>query len=105
MSNLLDILETEEKEIDSKPYTFTAWPATFALDFLEAQQENLEKGKSDLALMKEIIIKSVSVGGKSFDSKSFDAYFSRKTKHMIRVYEAVLEYNLGDLFTQPDSEE
>ncbi len=105
MSNLVNILESEEKEIDGKLYTLHAWPATFALDFLEAQQENLEKGKSELSLMKEIIIKSVTVGNEMFTSASFDKHFSRKTKHMTRVYEVVLEYNLGDLFTQPDSEE
>lgn len=101
--NSIEIIENTEQEVDGVVYTIEAWPATFALDFLEAQQENLQNGKSELSLMQEIICKSVSLDGSTIDKKRFDILFSRRTKHITKLYEAVLEYNLGDLFTDPDS--
>lgn len=104
--NLQDVaLQQENKEVDGVEYMFTAWPATYSLDFMEIYQKELEEGKASYKLMKEVICSSVSKDNKQITTKSFDIIFSRKIGHLVKVYQEVLKYNLDDLFTLPDSEE
>jgi hypothetical protein len=103
-------LPQEEIEVDGITYLVTAMSATEGLKFMEQQQESLDTGKADLALMKKVICKSVTKDGKLIgeDPKSglaFDIIFSRKLGHLRKLYTAVISYNFEDVFTEPDSEE
>lgn len=98
-------LQQEIITVDGQEYMLEAWPATYSLDFMEKHSDALESGKADLSIMKKVICASVYRDGKLIGEKSFDIIFSRKISHLISVYQEVLQYNLGDLFTQPDSED
>ncbi len=98
-------LQQQDIEVDGEHYMLEAWPATFSLTFMAKNAEALESGKHDLTLIKQVITKSVYKNGELISDKSFDIIFSRKIGHLTNLYHKVLEYNLGDLFTQPDSEE
>lgn len=99
------VLQQEDVEVDGVSYMLTAWPASYALAFIEKNEESLSEGKANYQLMKDVVCSCVTKDNKQITSKSFDIIFSRKTKHLIALYQEVLNYNLGDLFTQPDSEE
>lgn len=104
--NMADIaLPQEIIEVDGVEYLVTALPATYALQFMEKYQEALTSGKSDLATMKEVIVKSVCKDNKQITNQSFDIMFARKFLHLSKLYQAVLNYNFEDVFTEPDTEE
>ena len=104
--NMADIaLPQEIIEVDGVEYLVTALPATYALQFMEKYQEALTSGKSDLATMKEVIVKSVCKDNKQITNQSFDITFARKFLHLSKLYQAVLNYNFEDVFTEPDTEE
>lgn len=98
-------LPQETIEVDGEEYTLNAWPASFSLAFLEKNAEILEQEKPDYSLVKQVVIKSACKDNKLIDEKRFDILFSRKTAHLLNLYKEILNYNLGDLFTLPDSEE
>jgi len=103
--NMADIaLPQEIVEVDGVEYLVTALPATYALQFMEKYQEALTNGKSDLATMKEVIVKSVCKDNKQITNQSFDIMFARKFLHLSKLYQAVLNYNFEDVFTEPDTE-
>lgn len=91
--------------IDDVDYLVTALPASYALQFMEKYQEAIQSGKSDLATMREVIVKSVCKDNKQITIQSFDVIFARKFMHLSNLYQAVLNYNFEDVFTAPDSEE
>lgn len=98
-------LQQEDVEVDGVSYMLTAWPASYALAFLEKNEDQLSNGKTNYNLMRDVICSCVTKDNKQITTKSFDIIFSRKTKHLINLYQEVLKYNLDDLFTLPDSEE
>ena len=104
--NMADIgLPQETLVIDEVEYLVTALPASYALQFMEKYQEAIQAGKSDLATMREVIVKSVCKDNKQITNQSFDIIFARKFMHLSQLYQAVLNYNFEDVFTAPDSEE
>ena len=104
--NMADIgLPQETLVIDEVEYLVTALPASYALQFMEKYQEAIQTGKSDLATMREVIVKSVCKDNKQITNSSFDIIFARKFMHLSKLYQAVLNYNFEDVFTAPDSEE
>jgi len=98
-------LFTKLWQIDEVEYLVTALPASYALQFMEKYQEAIQTGKSDLATMREVIVKSVCKDNKQITNQSFDIIFARKFMHLSQLYQAVLNYNFEDVFTAPDSEE
>ena len=104
--NMADIgLPQETLVIDEVEYLVTALPASYALQFMEKYQEAIQTGKSDLATMREVIVKSVCKDNKQITNQSFDIIFALKFMHLSQLYQAVLNYNFEDVFTAPDSEE
>jgi len=104
-------LPQEEVVVDEVTYLLTALPATKGLEFLEKYQEQLDSGKPDLSVMKQIICLSATKDGKIISDKasssglSFDILFARKLAHMRNLFTAILEYNFGDVFNEPVTEE
>lgn len=104
-------LPQEEMEVDGETYLLTALPATKGLEFLEKYQEQIDTGKADLSVMKHIICMSVHKDGKALAEKasggslSFDVYFARKLGHMRNLFNAILEFNFGDVFSEAVSED
>lgn len=92
-------------EIGGEEYLITAFPATYALQFMEKYQEAIDSGKSDLATMKEVICKCVTKDGKQITSERFDIIFSRGFKKLSKLYQEIISFNFSDLFTDPDSED
>lgn len=104
--NMADIgLPQEVITIDDVEYLVTAMPATKGLQFMEAQQESIDSGKADLALMKQVICAYVCKNGIQITEKSFDITFSRKFGHLRNLYQAVIEYNFGEVFQEDGGEE
>lgn len=104
--NMNDVaLPQEVITVDEVDYLVTALPASYALQFMEKYQEAIQTGKSDLATMREVIVKSVCKDNKQITNQSFDIIFSRRFMHLSQLYQAVLNYNFEDVFTAPDSEE
>ena len=104
--NMNDVaLPQEVLTVDDVEYLVTALPASYALQFMEKYQEAIQTGKSDLATMREVIVKSVCKDNKQITNQSFDIIFARKFMHLSQLYQAVLNYNFEDVFTAPDSEE
>jgi hypothetical protein len=104
--NMNDVaLPQEVITVDEVDYLVTALPASYALQFMEKYQEAIQTGKSDLATMREVIVKSVCKDNKQITNSSFDIIFARKFMHLSQLYQAVLNYNFEDVFTAPDSEE
>ena len=104
--NMNDVaLPQEVLTVDDVDYLVTALPASYALQFMEKYQEAIQTGKSDLATMREVIVKSVCKDNKQITNQSFDIIFARKFMHLSQLYQAVLNYNFEDVFTAPDSEE
>ena len=104
--NMNDVaLPQETLEVDGVSYLVTAMPATKGLQFMEAQQESIESGKADLALMKQVICAYVTKDGMQITDKSFDIVFARKFGHLRNLYQAVIEWNFGEVFEQDGGEE
>jgi hypothetical protein len=104
--NMSDVaLPQEVITVDNVDYLVTALPASYALQFMEKYQEAIQTGKSDLATMREVIVKSVCKDNKQITNQSFDIIFARRFMHLSQLYQAVLNYNFEDVFTAPDSEE
>lgn len=104
--NMNDVaLPQEVITVDEVDYLVTALPASYALQFMEKYQEAIQSGKSDLATMREVIVKSVCKDNKQITNQSFDIIFARRFMHLSQLYQAVLNYNFEDVFTAPDSEE
>ena len=104
--NMNDVaLPQEVITVDEVDYLVTALPASYALQFMEKYQEAIQTGKSDLATMREAIVKSVCKDNKQITNQSFDIIFARLFMHLSQRYQAVLNYNFEDVFTAPDSEE
>lgn len=91
--------------VDDQEYLCTAMPATQGLAFLEKHQEALDKGKPDLAMMRQIICKYVSKDNMQITEQVFDSFFSRKYGTLQKLYQEVLQFNFAEVFQQPDSEE
>lgn len=98
-------LEQVTLTVDDQDYLCTAMPATQGLAFLEKHQEALDKGKPDLAMMKQIICKHVSKDNMQITEQVFDTFFSRKYGTLQKLYQEVLQFNFAEVFQQPDSEE
>lgn len=104
--NMADVaLPQETLVIDEVDYLVTAMPATKGLQFMEAQQESIDSGKADLALMKQVICAYGCKGGIQITEKSFDIQFSRRFGHLRNLYQAVIEYNFGEVFQEDGGEE
>lgn len=101
----LELLEQTTLDIDGTEYLVTAMTTTQLLQFMEAHQEELDKGKDDLSLRKKVICWTVSKDNQPITEKRFDTVFSRKYKHMTKLYLAVAAWNLPDFFEEPGTEE
>lgn len=98
-----ELLEQTEIAVGEQTYIVTAMTATEGLKFLDENQEVLDSGKSDVAIMRKIICKSVGM-----DEKKFDKHFSRKYKQMRTLYMEILKFNFPENeegFQEPDTEE
>lgn len=100
-----DFLPQETLEVDGEEYVVTAMSATYGLAFMEKYQADMDSGKSDLKVMKEVIVSSVTKDNKIIDSKRFDIIFSRKYMHLQQLYAEVIKYNFSDVFQAPGTEE
>lgn len=101
----IEVLEQTTLDIDGVEYLVTAMTSTQLLQFMEAHQDELDKGKDDLALRKKVICQSVSKDNQLITEKRFDVIFARKYKHMTKLYAAVAAWNFPDFFEEPGSEE
>ena len=103
-----DLLEQTEITVGKDTYTVTAMTATEGLKFLDENQEVLESGKSDVAIMRKIICKHAALNGMAIDEKKFDKHFSRKYKQMRTLYTEILKFNFPESeegFQEPDTDE
>jgi hypothetical protein len=107
MANILQqvALPQETLTVDGEDYLVTAMPATSGLQFMEKHQASIDSGKTDLSVMKEVVVKYVSKDNKAISNTSFDIIFARRMGHLGKLYKAYLDYNFEDVFTDPAGEE
>lgn len=105
--NLKDIAtEQITVEVDEREYLINAMPASVGLAYMAENQEALDSGKPDFALMKKTICGGwLSFENKIVDQKRFDILFARRYAHMRKVYNEIQKFNFEELFQSPDSEE
>ena len=96
-------LPQEEITVGDVTYFVTAMSATDALKFMEKHLTDINEGKIDLSVIKQIVCKYVQKDNTQITDKSFDVIFSRKTGHLQKLFDAVLKYNFEDVFTESDS--
>lgn len=100
-----DFLPQETLNIDEDEYVITAMAATYGLAFMEKYQADMDSGKSDLKVMKEVIMGHVTKDNKGIDAKRFDTMFARRYMHLQKLYAEVLKYNFADVFQAPGTDE
>lgn len=103
-----DLLEQTEITVGEHTYTVTAMTATDGLKFLEQNQEVLDSGKSDVAIMRSIICKYAALGSIAIDEKKFNTHFARKYGQMRKLYMEILKFNFPETeegFQEADTEE
>lgn len=103
MSKTILVLPQTEVEVDGVTYLIDAMPATVSLEV----QEDLMKadGKPDIKLVKRVVCGSVSLSGKMIDAKSFDIIFARKTMHLYKLVDEIIQWNFSDVFTSGTEEQ
>jgi len=101
----LEVLEQTTITVDGVDYLVSAMPSTRGLQFMEQYQEEMDSGKDNLAMRKQVICNSVSKDNQIITEKRFDIVFSRKYKHLSKLYNEVIKWNFPDFFDQPDTEE
>lgn len=101
----LEVLEQTTIRVDDVDYLVSAMPTTRGLQFMEQYQEEMDSGKDNLAMRKQVICNFVSKGNEMITDKRFDVVFSRKYKHLSKLYNEVIKYNFPDFFEQPGTEE
>lgn len=105
MANLPELLEQTTITVDDIDYVVSAMPTTRGLQFMEQYQEEMDSGKDNLAMRKQVICNFVSKDNQMITDKRFDVVFSRKYKHLSKLYNEVIKYNFPDFFEQPGTEE
>jgi hypothetical protein len=109
MSNKIKLqdvaLPQEVLDISGTQYLVTAMPATKGLQFLEAQQQAIESGKPDFAVMKQVVCAYVTKDNMPITAERFDVYFARRLGHLRDLFNAVFQWNFGEVFLEPDSED
>lgn len=101
----IEVLEQTTITVDETDYLVTAMPSTKGLQFMEQYQEELDSGKDNLAMRKQVICNSVSKDNKMITAERFDIVFSRKYKHLSKLYAEVIKWNFPDFFEEPGTEE
>jgi len=101
----LEVLEQTTITVDDVDYLVSAMPTTRGLQFMEQYQEEMDSGKDNLAMRKQVICNFVSKDNQMITDKRFDVVFSRKYKHLSKLYSEVIKYNFPDFFEQPGTEE
>ncbi len=91
-----DLLEQTDITVGEHTYTVTAMTATEGLKFLEENQEVLDSGKSDVAIMRRVICKYATLGSVALDEKKFNIHFARKYKQMRTLYMEILKFNFPE---------
>lgn len=101
----IEILEQTTLVVDDIEYLVSAMPATRSLQFMEQYQEEMDSGKSNLAMRKQVICNFVSKDNQIITEKRFDVIFSRKYKHLSKLYTAVIAWNFPDFLEEPGTED
>lgn len=101
----IEVLEQTTITVDDVDYLVSAMPTTRGLQFMEQYQEEMDSGKDNLAMRKQVICNFVSKDNQMITDKRFDVVFSRKYKHLSKLYNEVIKYNFPDFFEQPGTEE
>lgn len=82
--------------LSSVEYIFTKLPATKGLDI----QFKLRDDNISPAFIKDVVCSSVQLGSVKMSPDKFDEYFSGRYDHLYAVYNAVLEFNFDENFTE-----
>lgn len=85
-------LPQKEVEIKGVKYLITALGATEGLEVIT----KLSSGDVDGKFIKAIILRSVTTEGIKRDEKWFDTHFARKYTAVQELYEAIIDFNLGE---------
>jgi len=104
MSKTILALPQTEVEVDGVTYLITAMPASVSLEIVEELMK-LEGARPGMALVKRIVCGSVSLNGADITAKTFDIIFSRKTVHLYKLVDAVIQWNMEDVFTSGTEEQ
>ncbi|MNQ04627.1 hypothetical protein D3C85_173450 [compost metagenome] len=98
-------LPQEVIKVGEVEYLVTAMSATAALQFMEKHLTDINEGKIDLSVIKQIVVKYVTKDNIAITAESFDVIFSRKTGHLQKLFDAVLKYNFEDVFQESGLED
>lgn len=91
----METLEQKEVHVDDVYYVFTAMDVVDGLEFMNKLM-SAPNGLAPASDIRHVVIKYVKLGGKPFNEKSFGIHFSRKYEHLMKVFEAFMEFNYGE---------
>lgn len=97
----IEVLEQTTITVDDVDYLVSAMGTTRGLQFMEQYQEELDSGKDNMAMRRQVICGSVSKDNQIITEKRFDVIFSRKYKHLSKLYSEVIKWNFPDFFEEP----
>lgn len=86
----------KEGVVGEHMYIFEKLPAKKGLEV----QLKLMEGEINPDLIQDVICSCVYLGSNKFSAAKFDDHFSGKYGHLMNVYNAVIEYNFDENFTE-----
>lgn len=108
MAKTLSQLPSESFEIDEVKYVANALPTTLAIMIQDVLIENGETPgwRPDIDLVRKIVVGSrMESEGKAIDKDEFEYHFARRTLHLYKVVDALIQWNFQDVFTEGGSED
>lgn len=96
----MEVYERPNKEVvvDGETYKVVAYPAMQALKY----QFDMNDGLTP-ELIQEMILKGASKNGMAFTKESFDKTFTGRIPHMMKLWEAITEFNFTAPLDESDS--
>jgi hypothetical protein len=85
--------ETKEITIDEQTYIIKLLPTMDGLDFIS----RLNKEGMSARVVFDAISRCVQIGSASFSEKKFNSHFRGRYGHLMKLVDAVVEFNFPDL--------
>jgi hypothetical protein len=101
MSKEIIALEQKQVKVAGVNYLITALPAEYGLEVMNELYSS-DKEVHESFRIKEIILKSVTMGGVKFTSDAYDKHFSRKYKEIFELYNEIMSFNYGTTIEEDD---
>lgn len=98
---LLNNYRNSKGEMEDRLYVLTQLPATKGLEV----QLKLDSGVFSADLVREVVSMSTYLGSVKLEGKRYEEHFAGRYKHLMELFNAILDFNFGENFPEDVSEE